>query len=280
MVSIVEEAVQIGPGEGLSAMLVRPATLDTSRPVFVILNAGLLHRVGPFRLHVQLSRRLARQGFPALRLDLSGIGYTPRRADLQGFDSILEDADSVFGWLDDALSLTRPVLVGSCSGADMAHRIALADERVRGCGFLDGYAYHNARSALSYYSARLHRPIMWRKWLDTRLGRAEKEEEEEFWGSDDPPLDAFRSDLATLVARDLPLLYVYSGSVREYRYDDQFYDVCPEARDGKVTVHYYPRADHTYRLEEDRLTLLDALCAWAVTSFSATKQEGQHDRPA
>jgi dienelactone hydrolase len=271
MVNLVEEPVQIGPGEGLSAVLARPETLDASRPVFILLNAGLLHRVGPFRLYVQLSRRLAQRGFAALRLDLSGLGYTPARPGVQGVASALEDLDVVISWLQSSFSLNRPVLLGSCSGADLAHRIAVADERVQGCGFLDGYAYHNSLSTLHYYSTRLHRPDLWRKWFRSRLGNPEEdtEEDEVFWQSETPSLEQFRADLAGLIARDLPLLYVYSGSVREYRYESQFFDVCPEARDAPVTVRYYPRADHTYWRERNRRRLLDALCDWASNAFPA-----------
>ena len=272
MVRVIEEPVQIGPGEGLSAIMARPETLDASRPVFVILNAGLLHRVGPFRLYVQLSRRLAEQGFPALRLDLSGLGYTPANPGVRGVESALQDADLVFSWLRSTYSLDRPVLLGSCSGADMAHRIAVADDRVRGCGFLDGYAYHNSLSTLQYYSTRLHRPDLWRKWFRSRLGHAEEnapEEEEVFWQSETPTLEQFRTDLGGFLSRELSLLYVYSGSVREYRYESQFFDVCPEARDGRVTVRYYPQADHTYWRERNRVKVLDALCDWASSAFCA-----------
>ncbi len=269
MVSFIEEPVQIGAGEGLSAIMARPEALDSSRPVFILLNAGLLHRVGPFRLYVQLSRRLAQQGFAALRLDLSGLGYSPARSGARGVNSALEDADTVFSWLQSSYSLTRPVLLGSCSGAEIAHRIAVADERVQGCGFLDGYAYHNSLSTLHYYSTRLHRPDMWRKWFQSRFGKPEDhpEEDEVFWQSENPSLGQFRSDLGELIARDLPLLYVYSGSVREYSYKDQFFDVCPEARNGRVEVKYFPQADHTYSWERDRGRLLDTLCDWACEVF-------------
>lgn len=270
MVGVVEEPVQIGTGEGLSAIFVRPEELDGDHPVFVILNAGLLHRVGPFRLFVQLSRRLAKQGFPALRLDLSGLGYTPARPGVRGVESAVQDADEVFSWLESTYSLNRPVLIGSCSGADMAHRIAVADPRVQGCGFLDGYAYRNSLSTLQYYSTRLHRPTMWRKWLQARLGRRQDdvtEEEAVFWQSETPTLEQFRSDLGGFFERNLPLLYVYSGSVREYRYDSQFFDVCPEAREEQVTVQYYPQADHTYWRERNRLKLLNTLCHWASSAF-------------
>lgn len=274
MVKFVETPVQIGRGEGLSAMLTHPPAIDTSRPVFVILNAGLLHRVGPFRLHVQLARRLAEQGFPALRLDLSGIGYSPRHPEYRGLEAALEDARVVFRWLRETYSLNKPVLMGSCSGADLAHRITVADERVQGYAMLDGYAYHNTRSALSYYATRAHRPRMWGKWLQAHLQRVPEDQgDEEFWDSEIPPVEQFRSELAVLIARAIPLLYVYSGSVREYAYEHQFFDVCPQAREGRVTVRYYPHADHTYLLERHRQVLLDSVCEWATRSFPAAADE-------
>lgn len=274
MVDVRETPVHIGPGEGLSAVLSRPADLDPSAPVFVILNAGLLHRVGPFRLHVQLARRLAALGYPALRLDVSGLGYSPKRPEHPGKDGALEDADLVFRWLRDQHALTRPVLLGSCSGAEMAHRIARADERVGGCVFLDGYAYHTTQSRLRYYGTRVHRPDMWSKWLQSRLGPTDTEAEAEaseaeegFWEGDALPLEGFRNDLGEFVTRDLPLLFVYSGSVREYNYDDQLFDLCPAARKGPVTLRYFPNADHTYMFERDRFALLDAVGDWAGATF-------------
>lgn len=270
MVGFRETPVQIGAGARLSAVLTQPDRADTPAPVFVIPNAGLLHRVGPFRLHVQLARELARRGFPSLRLDLSGIGYSPRHPGLQGLDAAMADLDIAINWLDDTQGLNNPVLLGSCSGADLAHRVAVADERVRGCAMLDGYAYQNMPSALRYYATRVHRPSMWRKWLVTRLsGDGDADTDEEFWDSRYPPLDHFRSALAALIKRDLSLLFIYSGSVREYNYETQFFDLCPEARSGRVSVHYFADADHTYLHEKDRLALIDAICQWAETVMPA-----------
>ena len=50
------------------------ADFDPGRPCFVLLNAGLVHRVGPGRTSVQLARRLADLGFASLRFDHTGKG--------------------------------------------------------------------------------------------------------------------------------------------------------------------------------------------------------------
>ncbi len=75
-----DEVLPIGDDDRLVAVLSRPRAVG-DRPAAVILNAGVLHRVGPHRLHVALGRRLAARGLPALRIDLAGIGDSPGRGD-------------------------------------------------------------------------------------------------------------------------------------------------------------------------------------------------------
>jgi hypothetical protein len=109
--------------------------------------------------------------------------------------------------------------------------------------------------------------------VQSHLGKADEEaqkEDSQFWQSETPSLEQFRSDLRKFMARDMPLFYAYSGSVRRYRYENQFFDVCPEARDGQITVHYFPQAGHTYWHERSRFRLLDAVCQWAADAFPAS----------
>ena len=75
-----ETVLPISHDNHLVAVLSRPA-LARDRPAVIILNAGVLHRVGPHRLHVALARRLAARGLPALRIDLAGVGDSPGRGD-------------------------------------------------------------------------------------------------------------------------------------------------------------------------------------------------------
>ena len=47
----------------------------------VLLNAGLIHHIGPNRIYVKLARQIAALGIVALRFDLSGIGDSLPRSD-------------------------------------------------------------------------------------------------------------------------------------------------------------------------------------------------------
>src|SRR4051812_31655913 len=54
---------------------------DDELPAVILLNGGLLHRVGPNRIYVKIARALATMGLTVLRLDLSNIGDSPPRAE-------------------------------------------------------------------------------------------------------------------------------------------------------------------------------------------------------
>jgi pimeloyl-ACP methyl ester carboxylesterase len=99
----------------------------------LLLNAGLVHRVGPNRLYVTLARRLAEMGYPVLRFDLSGIGDSPPRSDHLPFDqSSVEEAIAAMDLVAGACESSRFVLAGICSGADVALLAAARDRRVVG----------------------------------------------------------------------------------------------------------------------------------------------------
>ncbi|HHO68021.1 MAG TPA: alpha/beta hydrolase, partial [Gammaproteobacteria bacterium] len=69
-----ERVVTFGPERNLVGVLTQPDQVRPDLPVLVFLNAGLLHRVGPYRMHVDLARQLAARGYASLRFDLSGRG--------------------------------------------------------------------------------------------------------------------------------------------------------------------------------------------------------------
>ncbi|HEU4534994.1 MAG TPA: hypothetical protein VFS00_12795, partial [Polyangiaceae bacterium] len=74
-----EKAHAFGEGGVLFGIVCAPTQPRPGRPAVVLLNAGLVHRAGPFRLHVDLARRLAARGFVTLRLDQSALGDSQPR---------------------------------------------------------------------------------------------------------------------------------------------------------------------------------------------------------
>ena len=60
--TIVEELLSFGEGDNLAGVYCAPPTAERTGTGLVLLNAGLLHKVGPFRMWVDLARRLASRG--------------------------------------------------------------------------------------------------------------------------------------------------------------------------------------------------------------------------
>ena len=68
-----ELACQFGEHRRLAGRLTEPPAPEP-RTACVLVNAGLVPKLGPFRLYVELARRHAQDGVVTLRFDLGGIG--------------------------------------------------------------------------------------------------------------------------------------------------------------------------------------------------------------
>src|ERR1700722_13909181 len=77
-----QQVVMIGARKTMVGMMTQPVEYEPGdRPVVVILNSGIIHRVGHHRMYVVLARMLAGAGYQVLRFDLSGIGDSEGRVD-------------------------------------------------------------------------------------------------------------------------------------------------------------------------------------------------------
>ncbi len=84
MAAVREQALLLGAWRSLVGVLSTTASgLEaTDRPAVVILNSGIIHRVGANRMHVLLARTLAEKWHTVLRFDSSwnrGQRTAPRR---------------------------------------------------------------------------------------------------------------------------------------------------------------------------------------------------------
>ncbi|WP_427307701.1 serine aminopeptidase domain-containing protein [Cupriavidus sp. H39] len=106
-------------------------------PVAVIFpNTGGNHHVGDGRMFVTLSRRLARLGVAALRLDVAALGDSPRAPRSMSIPEIYSpapraDVSAAVDWMR-ARGFRGIVLAGVCSGAFLSLHAALANPGVNG----------------------------------------------------------------------------------------------------------------------------------------------------
>lgn len=284
---LTEEPLQFGEGGRLFGILTLPsAQSDTpALPVFVFLNAGLLHRVGPYRLHVRIARELAQKGFCSLRVDLAGTGDSPMRPGLTNRQSVAEDFAEIRAVLDARLGRLPLVLAGLCAGADNAMRLAIGDPRVIGMVLLDpicfpdrGLTGFRAREVAAKY-ADPKRYLGWLKRQYTPQPRANDPQDQApdsvavLAFRDLPTQEELRAAFASIRARDGRVLSIFT------RYASGYYNkrgqlgrlVGATNRQPFCTELFWPQVHHTFTLEVHRRRLIDAVKTWADGYIHATR---------
>src|SRR5713101_5522058 len=133
--SMKEEAVLFGEKKSLVGVVTDPPTTTGNhlRPAVILLNPGIVHRVGPGRIYVKIARALAAAGFVVLRFDFSGIGDSAVRHDnLQFEKSAIREAQDAMKFLKRSRDVEHFILLGGCSGALISLETACCDEQVLG----------------------------------------------------------------------------------------------------------------------------------------------------
>ncbi len=164
-----ERALLFGETKSLTGVITEPALPpDPALPAVLFLDAGVLHHVGPNRVHVRLARELAREGFLCMRFDFSGLGDSrPRRDAVPFAESAVAETRKAMDVLA-ARGARSFLLFGICSGADAALRVALQDPRVAGAALVEPYLVAGPGYLLYAYRRKLLNPLSWVRLLRGR----------------------------------------------------------------------------------------------------------------
>jgi Serine aminopeptidase, S33 len=287
-----ERALLFGEGKSLVG-IVSDAADATSPPTgALLLNAGVLHRVGPNRLHVRLARTLAESGVVAMRFDFSGLGDSrPARDALPFAERVIREIRAATEALHALRGCRRFLLMGICSGADAALRAASRDERVVGAALIEPYAEPRPGFLAYSYRRKLLSP---RAWLRLAGGRSE------LWSrwrgpaapavSGAPPAPAplavatpddsllpsppeMRAHVRQLLERGVHLCFVYSvDSPAYFNYRTLLgREVGPALRSKRARLEVLRGTDHIFTPLAVQERLVEAVAGWArgVTSEGA-----------
>lgn len=257
-------------GDGLVGVVAVPVGRPPRRTAVILLNAGLVHRMGPFRLYVQLARRLAAQGYVVLRFDQSGLGDSPlssRTSHSRKRDEVVAAMDLI----ERETGVAGFVLGGICSGADDSFNIAPDEPRVRGVVLLDGVGYRTRGHRLRHYLPRLLNPVRLLPALWRRLRR--RGAPSRAVGNDDlrdfpDQAEAVRR-LQALDARGAQVLLLYTGGVASYHNHrrqaaESFGAVM---RSPNMATEYWVECDHTFYVRRHREKLFAYLDGWMQARF-------------
>jgi pimeloyl-ACP methyl ester carboxylesterase len=286
-----ENVYVVGPGKSLVAAVTEPAGGErkNAAPAIVILNTGIIHRVGHQRKFVILARELAARGYLVVRFDFSGIGDSERRGDdLPALEGCLEDIRVILDWLEASRGDRRVILLGLCAGADHAIIYAGSDPRVVGAALLDPTIPPTRRYYLHYILHRLTRP---RSWLSFITGngrlfaiirkRLLKPKDGEEIVTADPEDERVRVFLKGVYARaiesNVQLLCVLTGAAdtRQSSYREQIFDAFPELElSPLLRAEFFEDSDHLFLFEHNRKRLHAIIIDWIETAKFRQLRDG------
>jgi pimeloyl-ACP methyl ester carboxylesterase len=281
-----EQALLLGSRKTLVGIIARPSAPPPSEmPAVVILNTGIVHRVGHHRMYVSLSRKLAAAGHVVLRFDLSGIGDSEQRHDkLSTIDSSLADIGEVLDFLATRGQASRIVLIGLCSGADHAVLYAPTDPRVIGLVLLDPTIPPTTRYYFHYILQRL---TSVRNWISVAAGRSGL-------------LSMLRSQLvhrlrphrpasvltletlkfsphlkqcyANAVTNGIRILAAFTSISPRQTYRSQILDAFPQAAfKDSLKLEHFTHSDHLFSDQNERARLDQLVLDWLSTLPTDTR---------
>lgn len=280
-----EELLTIDCDASLVGILTLPveSAPRRNRTAVILLNAGIVHRVGPNRIHVLMARRFARQGWLVCRFDLSGIGDSTVSSASVGFDDRAPgEVKAVMDHLQEAHGIRRFVLAGICSGADVALQCALLDERVVGCGLINGRLVDkeiamtirdqlNAKNQGRYFVGHLGSPRSWFRALTFQSAYAKwwqglKVLVRSRWTGQGKDIDRGEASawMGELTARGVSVYLIYAGGSSALDLYNSLFkaEVTRLGRAGQPIRAEEVEADHTFTLSWAQHALVDSLVRW------------------
>jgi len=283
-----EEVVTFGDSRSMVGILHRPSGEAVRRdaPAVLMLNAGILHRVGPNRLYVKIARELEARGFHVFRFDVWGIGDSQEHSGAGESRTYFDDTTEAMHVLSQRIGASRFMLMGICMGAKIALEVANRDRRVESLVLMEGIYVKSLR----YHITRALDTEKWRR-VFTGESHLVKKVRNRLPGSrpaaapfpqkstggkaqslflDESLETKMKSKLDYLVRRGTKIILVFrDGNEIAYNYRLRRVgdDICAVGLPAGLDVRFVPFADHTFTPVVSQDLLLKVLTQWIECGY-------------
>ena len=278
-----EHALVLGATAPLTSIVTEPADGRAPSAAVLLLGAGIVHRVGPGRMYVRLARMLAERGYLTIRFDHSGIGDSDvRRDDLPFEQRTVKETREVMDGLAKERGVDRFVLMGLCSGAETAFRVACEDPRVAGAVMINAQGFdadeqwiqhaHNLNWIRHYRTESAGSAGSWKRLLTGRVnyrrllrvlshhltGRIAGR------GRVDEIAERLAGQWRDLVERGVGLLAIYSQRDPGLDYLDLILDRDRDrpTLEAAIRKEVVAHSDHTFTMMRHQQQVADAVDDW------------------
>lgn len=273
-----ETVARFGPANGLIGIVTAPDAPGGCDFACLLMNAGVIHRIGPHRLNVKIARALASDGITSVRMDLSGLGDSEiARTDKDFWEQAVVDLQAAMDYIQGACGIRKFVVLGICSGAVNGYSLAKIDPRVVGLLMFDGFAYPTWKTKVIRRWTRLRKlPFSTvvagvvstaKRWLGSLAGTG-KSAAQASSPSFHPTKDEFASAMDAFVARGIAVFLAYSHTLEQHNFARQLYDTYPRrAFMKRVRYEYVPDIDHAFTTVEAQRKFISKVRDWAHTFY-------------
>jgi pimeloyl-ACP methyl ester carboxylesterase len=241
------------------------------RRAVVMSNVGMHHRVGPFRLYVDLARAMAADGWWALRFDYLGMGESgPRNSSDDRMSDEPQDLTDAIDYLHAVHGIDEVLLVALCSGVDGAHPVAARHDRVRAAVFIDGYTYPTAGFVVRRYIHRGLQLKRWKRFVFRKLRSLsapayQKPARSSMFDRIYPSKGQFRQDMATLLSRGVRAHFIFTGTFdASLNSERQVFEMLGrEVASEGIDVTRLEDVDHVFTRANARRDVIRRIREWA-----------------
>jgi acyl transferase domain-containing protein/pimeloyl-ACP methyl ester carboxylesterase len=237
-------------------------------------NTGISHRIGPFRVHVEMAEKLAQLGFTVFRFDLSRLGDSDMAEhDVSIQDMFTQDIKDAAQILEDRYQIKDMISIGICSGAVDAWYHACQDPRIRGIVMVDSFVYPTFRHELQFFMKRIFSTKRWKRYITRALlpwvAQQALSPVNDFLDPNYPTQSVAATETQKLVDRGTEMLVVYTGGFHPwYSYKNQFQAMLKSINfKKKLQLEFWPEVDHLFTLMEDRKRFLRLVQIWIQEKF-------------
>ncbi len=276
-----ERVVRIGQPTPLIGIRTEPDTVVDKQTAMLLLNSGVMHRVGSCRLSVKVARAVAEQvGLPTFRFDFSGIGDSEVRRGAMEFEEMAAaEVREVMDYLQHTHDISQFVLYGLCSGGHVACRVGQLDKRVRQIIQIDGYCFPTWKSWFYYYAPRVMSLNKWKNLIKRRKAGLMQNAGHEVAGipfeyfeapdfGNTPSRQEIMDWMAKLAENDISLYCLFTGKEPEYNYLGQFRDCYSDVHfSNQLTEEYMSESSHIISDPESQRRVVEGIVKWLKTNY-------------
>lgn len=275
-----EEALLLGArGSLVGVHTLATTSSGGAKTAAIFINGGLISHIGPHRLYVRMARALSELGLGCLRFDISGIGdSSPRRDGMSMPEVFMSEPCEIMDDLE-KLGYRQFILIGVCSGAYVAYKVAGVDERVIGALMInpinvEGDESWDAEVQSSYYMNRSMKDP--RAWLNLLTGRVDyrrlvttmmgqlKNRLGRKKQAVNASVEKMRQEITQLTQRNVRIFYLLSEYDVSVAYTAMVVGTedAPVLVDDGIRVTVIPKTDHLFTRLSDQTAAIKEAVDW------------------